>query len=206
MYPDQQTPSGEQYPVNYLNQIAPEQPKKGLPKPNLKLATLILGGILIITLLAMLISTLTARPDIDRTISARLSQTTSIVDESHKKIKSGHLRSLNGSLKIMLTNANRDMAIFIKAKEDSSSKSSATSAEQEEANRDKETLENARLNAEFDRVYAPLMAYRLETIKTHLQTAHENSSNTEYKEFLETTINNLDPIYEQLAQFNEDGS
>src|SRR5690606_28956440 len=100
------------------------------------------GGALVIALAVMLIGTLSSRPNVDQKLSARLQQTSAIVEESHKNIKSSHLRSLNSNLNIMLSNANRDMNGYLQSKGINPKKLEASAAgpEQKEASELKSKL------------------------------------------------------------------
>ena len=208
MYPDQQQTRPEDYPVDYLNQIAPQSTRRSSGGPNFKLIMLLLGGALIIAMGLMLVGTLTSKPNVDQRLAARLSQTSGIVDESHDNIKSSQLRSLNSSLNIILANANRDIGGYLSSTGVDPKKLDASAAgpEQQEAAELKAKLEDARLNATFDRTYARELAYRLETINTYLKTAYDGATNSDYKALLANTSKDIGPIYEQIAKFNEDGS
>jgi hypothetical protein len=205
MYPDEK-PKQYDYPVDYLNQIAPQTNKRSTG-PNLKLIVLILGLLAVLAVAFMLVASLSSKPNNDQRLAARLSQTATIIDESHKNIKSSHLRSLNSNLGIILTNTNRDLgAHLINSGIDPKKLSaSATAPEATEAAEVKNKLETARLNAEFDRTYAREMAYRLETINSYLKIAYDNSSSAAYKDFLLEASKNIQPIYQQIADFNETG-
>ena len=208
MYPDKQQTRPEDYPVDYLNQIAPQSTRRSSGGPNFKLIMLLLGGALIIAMGLMLVGTLTSKPNVDQRLAARLSQTSGIVDESHDNIKSSQLRSLNSSLNIILANANRDIGGYLSSTGVDPKKLDASAAgpERQEAAELKAKLEDARLNATFDRTYARELAYRLETINTYLKTAYDGATNSDYKTLLANTSKDIGPIYEQIAKFNEDGS
>ena len=66
----------------------------------------------------------------------------------------------------------------------------------------KTTLEDARLNATFDRTYAREMSYQLETVAALMKDIYTNTNSKSLKTFLEATDNNLQPIKQQLAEFN----
>ena len=66
----------------------------------------------------------------------------------------------------------------------------------------KKTLEDARLNAVFDRTYAREMAYQLDTIAALMGDIHESTKSKSLKEFLINTDKNLQPIKNQFTDFN----
>ena len=108
MYPDQNQ-NQQQYSIDYLNQIAPKPPKKGMA-PNMKWIVFGLGGAIIVTIILVIVAGLTDGVDKTQTLAARLQTTTSIAELARPNIKSSQLRSLNSSLIILLANTNRDIA------------------------------------------------------------------------------------------------
>jgi len=208
MYPDQnqnqpgQPQNPPQYPVDYLNQIAPQQKKKGLSN---RLFLFIAGGGLLLAIIVgifALTSSNTGPTQKMQTLAARLTTLHDISDKAQKSIKSSDLRSINSSLTIILTNANRDIAAPLSkvgvdvTKLDSKVKSAEDGATLSQ------TLENARLNAVYDRTYAREMAYQLETVVALMQEIYSSTNSKSLKEFLESTNTNLDPLKTQFNSFN----
>src|SRR5690606_11947427 len=72
--------------------------------------------------------------------------------------------------------------------------------EKTEATEHTEQLEEARLNVTYDEAYATIMAYRLSTIATYLETESKNTTNAAYKQLLDSTHGNLVPIHAQIAR------
>jgi hypothetical protein len=196
MYPDQ-----NQYSIDYLNQIAPESKKPGL---NNKLFFLLIGGglFLVIIIGLALLSGGTSSTTRLETLAARLQTLETISTASQKNLKSGVLRSTNSNLSIFLTNANRDIVsplsknnIKIKSLDKKiviSENGSALSAK----------LEDARLNAVFDRTYAREMSYQLATVSGLMKDIYTSTKSVSLKDFLVSTDANLQPIQQQLTDFN----
>ena len=65
-----------------------------------------------------------------------------------------------------------------------------------------EILENARLNAIYDRTYAREMAYRISTIISLAEDIKLSTNSQSLTKFLDTTIDNLSPTQKALDEFN----
>jgi len=203
--PPQQTPPPT--PVDYLNQIAPQQSKQsrfsGLP---LKLA--LIGGILILVVIILAV-TLNAVSSAQRTpvetLAGRLATTEKIVQESQKKLKSSQLRSVNSGLAIYFTNTNRDIATPLTNLGISAAKLSAGVTEKETATATaiNTRLENARLNVDFDRTYAREMAYQLDTLLNVMQEVSDTTQSASMKTFVAGAYTNLQPAQQAFAEFSE---
>lgn len=197
MQPDQ-----NQYPIDYLNQIAPEQPKQGMN--NKFFFLLIGGGLLVATVVGILALTSGNSGPTQKiqTLSARLTTLQAISSDAQKKIKSGTLRSTNSTLTIFLTNANRDIVDPLSKNGIDIKKIDKSIQTKENGEKLKQTLEDARLNATFDRTYAREMSFQLDTVSALMKDIYASSGSKSLKEFLERTDANLQPIKTQLADFN----
>lgn len=198
MYPDQ-----HEYSIDYLNQIAPQAPKKGL-SPKLRLIVLILGGVTLLTIILMIISGLNApRTDDIQHLAARLQSTQKIAEAAKSNLHSSQLRSLNINLSIYLTNANRDIATPLKNNGINPAKLSKSVITQESGAAITATLDDARLNAVYDRTYAREMSYQLETTMVLMQKIYRSTKSASLKTFLQTEYDNLTPIQKGFADFND---
>lgn len=193
--------------MDYLNQIAPQAPqKRGFSKFQLA----IFGGatLVIIILLASIIAASSGPSGGSSTekLAARLASTETIASAAQAKLKSSELRTLNSNLKIYLTNTNRDIvapltAVGIDVKQLDPAVTKA------EAGTDVTLrLEDARLNAVYDRTYAREMSYRLDTIVSLMQKIRASSSNTTMKSFLDSAITNLTPTQKEFSDYNDTNS
>lgn len=195
-------PEQNQYPIDYLNQIAPEAPKQGM---NNKLFFMLIGGGLLVAIIVgvlALTSGSSGPTQKMQTLSARMATLQTISSDSQKNIKSGALRSTNSTLNIFLTNANRDIAEPLSKNGVDVKKIDKSIQTKENGEALKAELEDARLNAIFDRVYAREMSYQLETIAALMKEIYTSTGSKSLKEFLENTDSNLQPIKQQLADFN----
>ena len=199
MDPQQQN----QYPIDYLNQIAPQPPKQGLSS---KLFFLIIGGGV---LLAIIVGFLLLNPGSGgpkekmQTLAARMITLQEVASDSQKNIKSGSLRATNSNLTIFLTNANRDIAEPLLNNDIDVKGLDKAIVTKEDGTELKEKLEDARLNAVFDRTYAQEMTYQLDTIAVLMGDIYERTNSKSLKDFLLKTDSDLQPIKKALNEFSD---
>jgi predicted outer membrane protein len=195
-------PGQNEYPIDYLNQIAPEQKKPGLDS---KFTFIIIAaGVVVAAVVGLMLLSGGGASDSQNlaTLSARMQTLQKISTTAEKNIKSGKLRSTNSTLSLFLTNANKDIeAPLLKngIKPNSIDKSIVA---RESGTKLTSTLEDARLNATFDRVYAREMVYQLGTVASLMKKIYTSTKSKSLKDFLVTTDNNLKPIRTQLTDFN----
>ena len=196
-------PQNGQTPVDYLNQIAPQAPKR--PLFTLNLRTIIFFGLLAIAVVIILAAVAGAINSGNKSpwqhLSARLASTTTLVDDASAKIKDSQLRSYNSDVKLYLTNTNRDLTDLFAANEATSKKIPKSIAAQEASDAIAARIETGRLNAKFDSTYSREMAYLLSTTLVLYQQLYKNSSGENTKKLLEAAYNNLKPIQESFANF-----
>lgn len=196
-------PQNGQTPVDYLNQIAPQAPKK--PLLTLNLRTIIFFGLIAIALVIILAVVAGAISSANKSpwqhLSARLTTTTTLVDDASTKIKDSQLRSYNSDLKLYLTNTGRDLTNAFSANEATEKKIPKAIAAKEASDAIAARIETGRLNAKFDSTYSREMAYLLSTILTLYQQLYNGPSGSSTKTLLEAAYNNLVPIQESFANF-----
>lgn len=196
MYPEQ-----NQVPIDYLNQIAPEPKKPGMSN-RLFLAIVGVGAALaLIVGLMTVLGGFGSTANLE-TLAARLQTLQKIANDSQRKIKSGALRSTNSNLSLFLTNTIRDIAVPLKNNGVDITKLNKTIVAQENGQAVSAKLEDARLNAVFDRTYAREMSYQLATLTALMKTIFASNKSKSLQEFLLTTDKSLQPIKQQLADFN----
>lgn len=201
MYPDNTPP---QAPIDYLNQIASPPKKPGVNKTTLAIVIvgigLVLAGVIAFVMFA---ANQSAGPKASATVlAARLQAVQEVADNSQKNIKSSSLRGINSNLVIFLTNANRDIAAPLTASGIDIEKLDKDVVAKEKADPITADLEDARLNAVFDDTYAREMSFKLATISLLMEDIYKSSKDKKMNEFLLTTDENLQPIKQQLDEFN----
>lgn len=198
MYPNDNQPV--QHPIDYLNQIAPQrQAKNNL----LSSKPILFGGIAIVILLIIIaIGSLTGGIKPSEQLAGRLLSTQEISTDAKTKIKSNQLLTVNSDLNIYLINTIRDITPLLTKQNININKLSSTVTKAESSKTILTTLEDARLNAEYDRTYAREMAYQLDTTLTLMQQIFKTTSDSQLKTFLEDAYKNLVPTQKQFADFN----
>lgn len=201
MYPDnnQQTDSS-----SYLDQIAPPSAGKSSvfsQKPVL-IGAICLGVIILITIISIVSSILSSNIGPTERLAARLMSTKSTVSSSVKNLKSTKLRALNSTLGVYLTNTIRDATPILASDgiQIGELGKKVTAAESNE--KLLATLEDARLNAIFDRTYAREIAYQLDTTLTLMRQIYKSTGNKELKNFLDSAYKSLEPTQKQFADYN----
>lgn len=196
-------PNDYQYPVDYLNQIAPEPQKKGLDIKQLFL----LGGLAIVVaviiffVLGALSSGGSSRglPN----IPLRLETLQKVSDDAQKNIKSSELRSINGSLAVLLTGSSTSLTDPL-AKSGVDTKKIASELKAKEKTYSEQLtakLDDARLNAVFDRTYAREMSFELAKLDADLKRATATTRNSELKAALGKVSRDISDIKKQLDEF-----
>ncbi|MBC7459680.1 hypothetical protein H7200_03145 [Candidatus Saccharibacteria bacterium] len=207
MYPNQpqqpETPPSP-LPSDYLNQIAPQAPKRMPFKLGIKQVALLGGAlILLVIILSVVVNSIAggSRQPLER-LSARLTATESVVVDAQSNLKSSQLRSLNSNLKIYMTNTNRDVTAPLLTAGIESKKISASIVTSESTDSLTARLENARLNAVYDRTYAREMSYQLSTLLTLMNQIYGSTNNQQLKTFLKSSYDNLVPTQKSFADFS----
>lgn len=202
MYPQNNQPITS----DYLDQIAPSAPKKSFLNMNRPVVIFLAIGIL---LLFCILAFMVAIPNGGKTterLAARLVTIETIAKDATTKIKSSNLRAVNSGLKSYLTNTIRDITPLL-AKENTDIKKLPKTLLN--TNKDIELntrLEDARLNAIFDRTYAREMAYELSNILNLMQQIYDKTGSKDLKTFLEDADKNLTPTQKQFADFDSTDS
>lgn len=192
-------------PLAYLNQIAPKKSRKMdfLNDKKIRIIAILIGAALI-TAVFIVIAGVVSKNDggISSHLAAKLLSTEDTVDKATSILKNTELRALNSNLKIYLTDTNRDIKTILSDEGIIVSKISDEIKSAESNTEILATLEEARLNAIYDRIYANEMAYQLNTILTMMREIQTSTKNSDMRDFLTSAIKNLEPTQIQFANFN----
>lgn len=204
MYPDNNPQQPPQAPIDYLNQIAPPPKKPGINTRSLVIVVVGIGLVLALVVGFMLFVNSSSKGPKTSTVvlAARMQAMQGIADKSQKNIKSSALRGVNSNLIIFLSNANRDIAEPLTAVGLDVKKLDKNVIAKEKADPITADLEDARLNAIFDDTYAREMSFKLTTISLLMEEIYDTSKSKTMKDFLIKTDENLQPIKQQLDEFN----
>ncbi len=203
MNPDNNQPSPA-IDTDYLNQIAPKPQKKSfIPKSKpLKIGLVGIVVVVVITILGVVVSLASGNiGDIDR-LAARLQATQRIVNSAKTNIKEHQLRALNSSLDIYLTNTLRDATPILAKHNININKLSKTVISAESDVDILANLEDARLNAVYDRIYASEMATQLGNTVILMQKIFKGTNDSDLKRFLSNAYKTLQPTQKQFADYN----
>ncbi|MDB5166943.1 MAG: hypothetical protein JWN26_88 [Candidatus Saccharibacteria bacterium] len=213
MDPNQPQPPFESQPVqpeaplsvDYLNQIAPQAPKRKIPLTRKQMIVAgILGGAFIIVMILVIAVGLGGggtKKQLEQ-LAARLQSTQTIVTAADSELNDSQLRALNSNLNIYLTNTNRDIAApLLKDGIDVTKLDSSIVASESGADVTAR-LEDARLNAVYDSTYAREIAYRLATIVSLMRQINSSTSNQDLKTFLAGAYTNLQPTQKAFEDFD----
>ncbi len=203
MQPNEQTEQPNQHPIDYLDSIStvPKGTKKG--PDDMVFFGAIVGGLIIAIIVGafLFLSAGSSKADLS-TLSVRLANLQIVADESQKNAVSSRLRGTNTSLSLALANANRDIEPLLTESGIDPKKIDPKITAAESTDDLEESLEDARLNGIFDRIYARELAYELETVLILLEQLDASTKSKEQKEFLSTTYNNIQPLQENFAKFD----
>lgn len=195
-------PEQPQYPIDYLNQIAPAPQKAG---PNRATFVVLVGlGILAFVIVSLLIfSSLSAGPTNDmQRLAARLTTLKAVATAAQPNIKSSQLRGTNSGFSIGLTNTNRDIVAPLASAGIDTTKLNKDIVAAENGDKITAKLEDARLNAVYDGAYAHEMSYQMAITISLMDKIYTGSSNQQVKDFLRATDKNFEPIKKQFDDFN----
>lgn len=187
--------------MDYLNSISAPQKQNTL---NPVALWLLIGGVIaaVVVIFLMIMSSAGGPKSQLRTFAVEITDLQTVSSEAQEQIQSSELRSLNSSLTITLTNANRDIADILTAEnidlEKDSNEKAAVESETEEL---KSTLEDARFNAVYDRTYSSEIAFYLKNLRTQMSDMYNGSSSDELKEYLEKVDSDIEPLANDFASF-----
>jgi len=171
---------------------------------NKKFLFLVGGGLLVALIVGVLAFSSGGSTPKDQlqTLAARINTMQKVSSNAQRNIKSSKLRSINGSLTLLLTNASHDMAAPLKNNEVDVQKLDKDIVKAEAGTDLSKKLEDARLNAVFDRTYAREMSYQIDTVHALMKQIYTKTGSKSLKSFLDETDKNLTPINKQLQDFN----
>lgn len=199
---DPNQPQQPAYSIDYLNQIAPQSTKRSFfSKKQFIIGSALALVILIVVIVSIILNVGGSAKPLQQ-LAARLQSTETIVGDAGDTLKSSQLRALNSNLKIYLTNTNRDIVAPLTSEGITISKIDKAITTAEAGTEITDRLEDARLNAIYDRTYAREMSYRLETIIALMRQIYTSTRNQDLKTFLSRAYTSLEPTQKSFADFN----
>lgn len=197
-------PGPQQYEADYLDQIAPGA---GGPKLFSGSFTWIIIGLAVLFMFAVGLIALSSGNNNTASAEAaylRLGNFVTLTDNYRRFIKSSTLSATNTNFKIFMTGAGTDLANILAQNGVDTTKISKELKEKEASTVTDITgkLEDARLNATLDRVYAREMAYQAELLLTLYDKMSKNNVPA-IRDNAKKAIGNLTPIQKSFAEFDE---
>jgi hypothetical protein len=204
MYPENNPQP--QPPPDYLNQIAPKPPKKMLFPQNkaVVMGTIIIGVILLFIIIGIIANISSNNNSDTERLAARILTTQSIVNSAQTNLKDSQLRGINSSLSLYLANTLVEATPILAKQNININKLNKNVISAESGTKTLATLNDARLNGIYDRIYASEMANQLENTIILMQKIYKNTNSSSLKSFLSSTYQNLQPTQKQFANFNAD--
>lgn len=196
----------QQYPSDYLNSIAAPTAVKTLNP--IVLWGLIAGALVLVVVAFFAISSAGGSSTPSGSLSSVAAQMNSLQDvtkSAQGNLQSSELRTINSGLTLALTNANRDLADPLKQRGISlkdKKKNKTVAAVAAETDELKKRLEDARLNAVYDRTYAREMTFALKSLRSDMAALYKASNSKSLKETLVSADDNLLPLTEEFSSFN----
>lgn len=187
--------------TTYLDQIASKPARSSAGKLNFKTVGIIGGGlVLLVIIISVIAGTISANRQAPvQHLTARLATLEVIATDAQSNLKSSQLRSLNSSLRLFLTNTNRDIVAPLAAIGIDPKKLPASITQAESPEGVATRLDDARLNGTFDATYTREMEYLLSVTVTLAGQVASTTSRTDLKSLLATTQDSLRSIQESLA-------
>jgi len=119
-----------------------------------------------------------------------------------KIIQNSQLRSTNSNLAIILTNSKRDLQESLDAKKIKVEEKKLSSEVTKESEKLASTLEDARLNAVYDRTYAREMAYYIKKLRLQMEDLYNGTNDKTLRSTLEDIDSSIAPIGESFSKYN----
>lgn len=211
--PSQQSPSsggfGPQpaptYAVDYLDQIAPPPPRQNFLSGSFGKIVIILGVVFVFAVGIIVALGNQKNTASTEKIAIKTENLQRVANDTQKNLKSGNLRANNSNLNIWLKNTNRDAMDLLSRAGIKKTDMSKTMVADEKTARDEltEKFNDARLNANLDRVYAREMAYQTQLLKTDLDKLAKNGPGKPFRDFAANASKNLAPYQKAFADFDE---
>lgn len=189
-------------PVNYLDQISANAPQKNKPFLGRPILIFLVVALLLITFLTF-IGSIGKNDDSLVKLQARLTKTTEITKVAKKYLKSNELNAINSEVEIYITNTLRDIGPILTKNNIKSGSIDKNVLAAESVNKALDRLEDARLNAVFDRAYTTEMSYQTKSILTLINKLHKSSKSNDTKSFLKSAYQNLEQIQNKLTDYKK---
>ena len=206
--PPQPGTANGQYSIDYLNQLSGTSGQATQFNPKIVIAGI--AGFLVVAF-ALLFFLLNSGggstgPKTEETLYKTIVETEQITKDSKRKISSSELVSINSSLDILLLNSISNMAEPLK-KSGLDAKKLESAAKKEKAfEKPMAKLEDARLNAIYDRAYVREIGFKIDSIMLLMEKIDKTSTNKPLKDYLGKTQPDIETVKKALDDFSKSDS
>lgn len=194
-----------QYSVDYLNQVAGGS-TTGSNSIDKKFIFIIAGVVaaLIVAAALLFMQPKAAADNKPVRLYTTLIDTEKSTSKSGKLLKSSQLVSINSSMRTNIINAARDMEEPLTAtgQKPASLKSAANKAPYHDE-KFAAALEDARLNAVYDRVYANEINTKLKYIIAYMEAIKKSTSSKKMKTFIDKNLPSMKTVQKAVDEFQE---
>ena len=198
----------------YLNQIsAKNRPIKASKTKNILTSKFFLIGVgaLVALIIIMIIGGAISggKGDVKTNsfkLFLHLKDTTEVIEEYQKDVKSSNLRASSESLRGVLSSTRNDLTDYLAAKYDFKEKSvDKKLAEAADLERDglMNELFEAKINGNLDRIFAHKMAYEISLLMSEENSLSNATGDENLKEILNTSTDSLTNLYNNFNDFSE---
>jgi hypothetical protein len=198
----------QSYDPNYLDSIAPAPPRAKFFSGSFgKIFFGMLGVFVLAVSLIIAFSGKDKTADLQQT-TVRVTNFALMVKTEQKSFKSNNLSANNSQLEILLTSAQTDgekllaQAGVKKSQYDKKMVSTELKLKTDLTTK----FENARLNAELDRVYAQTMASETDKLITLFTTMSKKSGAKAIRDYAAALVTNLKPVQKTFNDYIDDGN
>lgn len=204
----QAPPAPQPYDPGYLDSIAPAPTKPALFSGSF-------GKIFfaMIFLFVIAVSIIVAFSGQDKTadlqqLSVRLENIQTTVKAQQRNLKSSNLKNINTDLTSWLASNFSESETLLQEGGIKKTQYDKKMVADEEALTEElaQKYEDARLNATLNQVYANSMASETERIVAMLNSMAKRSQSSKIRDYAKNASDNLQPIQERFAKFNDDGN
>lgn len=201
--PQQATP-GEQYSVDYLNQIAPTQKKS----TNRFAVFALIGGVILAAIAAVVILASSGPPDFSaqaKSAQSRITTLQTVADGQQTHLKENAISEANSSLASALTSMNTELTALMKTKGvkvADSTKVAVTKTEKLYAETLTKKLDDSYQRGTLDRTYATQMTYELTVLRSTLNRMKNTANSKSVTTYVNSAVTNIDAILKAYNAFS----
>ncbi len=209
MWPDQQQQPQTEYPIDYLNQIAPAAQKSAGPSPKVFLIAIIAFVVVAVGFVILMLlngsgqsTKLTYKAE---ELNARLETMKKIVDDNHDEITDNTLRTQNSTLSIFLSSTiaeTTDSLSSIAPNIGKKPTKEITVSEEKLSTDLQAKLDDSQLAGTFDRTYAREIAYQIDLLVGLMNEVYTKTNKEDVRSALEKLNKSILPIKKAMSTFS----